>query len=683
MLKKGGFVVLCVVVLVSLAPAQEIRPVAVSPGVENGIARVGERCPTFSWSAVGWAVRYRVAVFEAGSADAKTYERTALAAAPALMKDIDGKALSWTPSEPLVEGRAYIWYVQALDAAGNGLWSEGKTFRVEVERTAVLGLEDGVARKLRERGVSESVIAEAAGEARKAAKAGAASQSSSSKTLTDAPSGYLSVLPEQDLLGTRDRGSEIGLNTWYGNQAGAALLSGAAENSFFGYRAGTKTTKGNDNTFVGAYAGANNTIGNSNAFFGGSAGGFNTTGSDNAFFGHRAGFGNITGKKNVFVGKEAGRWHESGNNNTLIGFRAGYHLVASQDNTFVGFESGYATDGISNTFVGAWAGRENTYGDGNTFIGTWAGKGNTRGSNNTFVGLFSGQSNTTGRENTFVGVWAGSNVTTGVLNTFIGKSAGGRATTGSRNTFIGNSAGSSVGSNRGNDNVAIGVSAGANISTGGGNTFIGTHAGGSNSTGWENTFVGKGAGESNSTGELNVIIGYAAGQSNTTGSGNVFVGPYSGTTELGSNKLYIDNSAASFPLIYGDFRSKIVGINGYLGVRIKTPTWPVEVYGGAYCDGKVWVDASSRSLKTNIRGLAAEDARQALSGLVPVRFHYKEGPADESLGFIAEDVPELVATQGRKGMSAMDVVAVLTKVVQEQQKAIDELRRKVEALENR
>jgi hypothetical protein len=51
------------------------------------------------------------------------------------------------------------------------------------------------------------------------------------------------------------------------------------------------------------------------------------------------------------------------------------------------------------------------------------------------------------------------------------------------------------------------------------------------------------------------------------------------------------------------------------------------------------------------------------------------------VGFIAEDVPDLVATEDRKGMSAMDVVAVLTKVVQDQQQTIEELSRKVAALE--
>ncbi len=44
------------------------------------------------------------------------------------------------------------------------------------------------------------------------------------------------------------------------------------------------------------------------------------------------------------------------------------------------------------------------------------------------------------------------------------------------------------------------------------------------------------------------------------------------------------------------------------------------------------------------------------------------------MGFIAEDVPELVATKDRKGLSPMDIVAVLTKVVQRQQKEIEELK---------
>ena len=50
------------------------------------------------------------------------------------------------------------------------------------------------------------------------------------------------------------------------------------------------------------------------------------------------------------------------------------------------------------------------------------------------------------------------------------------------------------------------------------------------------------------------------------------------------------------------------------------------------------------------------------------------------MGFIAEDAPELVASKDRKGMSSMNVVAVLTKVVQEQQRTIGELSKAVAEL---
>jgi len=53
------------------------------------------------------------------------------------------------------------------------------------------------------------------------------------------------------------------------------------------------------------------------------------------------------------------------------------------------------------------------------------------------------------------------------------------------------------------------------------------------------------------------------------------------------------------------------------------------------------------------------------------------------VGFIAEDVPELLATKDRKGLSPMDIVAVLTRVVQEQQKTIADLSEKLTDLEKK
>jgi len=92
--------------------------------------------------------------------------------------------------------------------------------------------------------------------------------------------------------------------------------------------------------------------------------------------------------------------------------------------------------------------------------------------------------------------------------------------------------------------------------------------------------------------------------------------------------------------------------------------------GGAHCNGTTWVNGSSREVKENIEALEAGEALNAVEGLEPVKFNYREEKGEKCLGFIAEEVPELVAMNDRKGLSPMDIVAVLTKVVQEQQKSL-------------
>jgi hypothetical protein len=105
--------------------------------------------------------------------------------------------------------------------------------------------------------------------------------------------------------------------------------------------------------------------------------------------------------------------------------------------------------------------------------------------------------------------------------------------------------------------------------------------------------------------------------------------------------------------------------------------------GGAYSDGTDWFPSSSREIKENINNLTADEAMEALKGLIPVRYNYKMNKEEARVGFIAEDVPEIVAVNGRKHLNSMDIVAVLTKVVQEQQKTISELKAKVEKLEKK
>ena len=83
---------------------------------------------------------------------------------------------------------------------------------------------------------------------------------------------------------------------------------------------------------------------------------------------------------------------------------------------------------------------------------------------------------------------------------------------------------------------------------------------------------------------------------------------------------------------------------------------------------------SSRSLKSQIRDIDSRTAGDAVAGLTPVEFRYKDDPTAEGrVGFIAEDVPEIAANPGRDSVPIMDTVALVTRVVKDQQQAIEGL----------
>lgn len=99
------------------------------------------------------------------------------------------------------------------------------------------------------------------------------------------------------------------------------------------------------------------------------------------------------------------------------------------------------------------------------------------------------------------------------------------------------------------------------------NTVFGVLAGTAITSGNYNTFIGKNTGIANTTGEKNTFFGRQAGYSNITGSDNVFIGHQAGYNETGSDKLYIDNSSTSTPLIGGDFATDEITVNGDLIVK--------------------------------------------------------------------------------------------------------------------
>ncbi len=95
----------------------------------------------------------------------------------------------------------------------------------------------------------------------------------------------------------------------------------------------------------------------------------------------------------------------------------------------------------------------------------------------------------------------------------------------------------------------------------------------------------------------------------------------------------------------------------------------------------VWPLGSSRTLKNDIVDISLDVAKSTLAALNPVTFEYKKELGETYAGFIAEDVPDIVARNDRKSLLTMDFVAILTKVVQDQQRTIEALNNRLEKLE--
>jgi hypothetical protein len=152
------------------------------------------------------------------------------------------------------------------------------------------------------------------------------------------------------------------------------------------------------------------------------------------------------------------------------------------------------------------------------------------------------------------------------------------------------------------------------------------------------------------------------------------------TQSSGGTGYIMHNRADTLTLGAGSVDRMTIDREGYVGIGTARPSHPLEMASGAYVSaGGVWTNSSSRDKKDNIVALTPEEALAALVALEPVRFNYKQDEAEEYIGFIAEDVPGLVASKDRASLSTMDIVAVLTRVVQEQQQKIAELEARLDA----
>ncbi len=101
--------------------------------------------------------------------------------------------------------------------------------------------------------------------------------------------------------------------------------------------------------------------------------------------------------------------------------------------------------------------------------------------------------------------------------------------------------------------------------------------------------------------------------------------------------------------------------------------------GGTYVDGNLYY-SSTREYKQNISDLEKSAAQEAFEKLEPVEFNFKGDTKRRTLGFIAEDVPEMFTANDKKAISPMEIITVLVSEVKEQEKLIAKLKKKITAL---
>jgi len=228
---------------------------------------------------------------------------------------------------------------------------------------------------------------------------------------------------------------------------------------------------------------------------------------------------------------------------------------------------------------------------------------NTSGNSNIFIGEDAGRFNTSGCENLGIGCMALWCNTEGSYNLALGRNALGSNTGGTQNIAIGYTA---LGGNvDGNHNIAIGCEALSNGSSvyqnvaigrivlsnscGCFNTAIGDGALNGDACGCFNTAIGATASAGNVSGCCNTAIGNRALALNEYGCTNVAIGNSAGYFETGSSKLYVSNSDTVNPLIYGDFSTSCVKINGQLQIT--------GVTDGSVSDSMLLWNSSDKTVK--------------------------------------------------------------------------------------
>jgi hypothetical protein len=311
------------------------------------------------------------------------------------------------------------------------------------------------------------------------------------------------------------------------------------------------------------------------------------------------GFGNNTlesltsGNNNVAIGAGAMQLVTTSNEQIGIGTNALRNITSGSGNIALGNNALTSlTTGNANQAQGASALQYLTTGTANTAVGNVSGLMQTTAGQNSLFGAGTLANNLTGSANTVIGQQAAITVSDNVntLGTIVPGSgytdgtytsvqlvptslqylstipativvSGGAVTSVTLTGFKGGVTTSTV-------LQILAFAAPAGLLTGSGFSVPVATV---NTTGSNNVIIGRRAAQNSSTSDRNTYVGTESGQ-NSNGTDNIFLGYRAGQNEGGSNKLYIENSSSSSPLIYGEFDTNRIKINGQLELQTKTPS---------------------------------------------------------------------------------------------------------------
>ncbi len=342
-------------------------------------------------------------------------------------------------------------------------------------------------------------------------------------------------------------------------------------------------------------------------------------------------------------------------------------------NTAIGYQTlNSITAGSYNTAIGYFALNNNTTGNSNTANGAYALQFNTTGYGNTAFGISVLSTNSTGYNNTATGTLTLYSNTTGYRNTANGGSALIWNTTGNSNTAVGYYA--LFSNSTGNNNTANGVNALQSNTTGYDNTANGVNALQSNTTGYTNTACGVRALSSITTGDKNTAIGVNSGNSVTTGRNLTLLGhnsqpsAFDAWNEITLGDDYVTSLRCNVQSItsLSDARDKknitdlLLGLDFIMNLKPRQFNW----------DRREWY-ANNRSDGSKMQqSLSAGFIAQELDEV-------QKGANAEWLNLVLKDNPEKLET------TAGNLLPIIVKAIQDQQKEIEVLKKELALLKSK